>query len=953
MSRLGVFLALLLATTAALASGLDVTATDATVFTVEPREVITRVFQVTNRGGGNGTFEGQLLLPEGWRAITPNFPFRLAPGATSMRLVSFFPPERTPAGEYRVTYRVIAQDNPGAVLGSATLQIRVLPVYKLQVDLLDAPKIAIVDEPYQAQFQVSNGSNSALSLNYSLDSSQDSALSPPAGSLQLAAGESETLTIQVHPSDLSKPAHDRIRLQVSAPDQGLSEQVERSIETLPRVSGKQDLYRSMETQFTRSLGGSWDGNRQRLGGAVQLEWSGRAVLDDQGERRFSFLFRGPDINEATLFGQPSRFYMDYEGKAFDWGLGNLSYRLSPLTEQGAGGFGARLGWRSEHWRLSTWYTQDWDSKDGWDTYSEGQKAALSISRQLRPDWWLSVNLLDAQDDQDGRNQTLSLRQEIRLRPELNLDLEVAGSRGDLGDGAAYRLELTRTGAPWRYRLNLMHADAGYAGEYQNQDRAHIDLSYSPKDSRWSAWGFYRYDQYKQDQRRYRDRYAADAAWYWNQNPVIIDPARTERSAGVGVAYRRPDAGRYQAELRYKECRNAQATDRQVYDETQALRLGYSRTFKDSNLTLNASADLGRRMDSLTGDQVPGQGYRGAVSWRPNKRLSLGAYVNRSLDPCIGYDQDNSPTLGMNASLAINDKSDLSLNVQGEPAWGDNQTIAQARYNYRRDNGHVIGVQAQYAHGVSDDLNLMLSYTVPIEVPTTRRRDRTTLRGQVIDQATGEGLANVVLRLDRLVAITDARGFFSFPTVKRGYHSLNVAGGHLPVGMIPVGEMPLPVDLTVDEETRVELAYVQGVTIDGIIQVYQPDTSLLPSQTFVRVDRSLPDAAPETAAKPERAPEPAARELEPTRGLGGILVEVRNGDAVYRRLTNGRGEFRFAGLSPGTWTVSIDPEALPENASIEQARYTVEAQPADTAELEFRVEQKIRRMRMLAPLKVSG
>jgi hypothetical protein len=42
--------------------------------------------------------------------------------------------------------------------------------------------------------------------------------------------------------------------------------------------------------------------------------------------------------------------------------------------------------------------------------------------------------------------------------------------------------------------------------------------------------------------------------------------------------------------------------------------------------------------------------------------------------------------------------------------------------------------------------------------------------------------------------------------------------------------------------------------------------------------------------------------------------VRSGEQVYRRLTNGNGEFRFAGLEPGTWTVMIDPDKLPENAT---------------------------------------
>ena len=85
---------------------MDVTVTDASVLTVKPREIVTRVLRITNSTGAPGTFEERLRLPPDWRAITPEFPFQLAPGATVMRLVSFFAPEHTAAGEYRVGYQV-------------------------------------------------------------------------------------------------------------------------------------------------------------------------------------------------------------------------------------------------------------------------------------------------------------------------------------------------------------------------------------------------------------------------------------------------------------------------------------------------------------------------------------------------------------------------------------------------------------------------------------------------------------------------------------------------------------------------------------------------------------------------------------------------------------------------------------------------------------------------------
>ena len=501
--------------------------------------------------------------------------------------------------------------------------------------------------------------------------------------------------------------------------------------------------------------------------------------------------------------------------------------------------------------MSVWHEQDWNGYDGGGSVHPGRETGLSINHALGPNWWVGLNYLDIRNTQDGHNQVLSLRQQVQLRPDLSLDLEVAGSTGDQGHGAAYWLDLVKLGAPWRWRLNLLYADPHYAGEFQDQNRAHLDLGYAPPGKPWSLWGFYHYDQYNQAQQRYQ----------------------------------------------------------------------------------------------LTGETVPAHGYRGSLFWRPSRKLTLGAYVNDSIDPCRGdaAGGDDWPTLGLSAGLDFNEKSSFSLNVQGQQSAGRTQVIANAQYNYRRDNGHTIGVQAQAASGVNADVNLMLSYTIPIQVPTMRRTDVATLRGQVFDQETGKGLGNIVLKMDRAVAITDERGNFSFPSVPRGLYELTVAGGHLPVGMIPVEAMPVEVDLLTEAQVPVKLPYIRGATIGGIVQVYEPDAGLLPSQTFVQVGRG----------GPPKALRPAARELKPARGLGGILVEVTSGEQVYRRLTNGNGEFRFAGRQPGTWTLKIDPAALPENATIHESSVTLVVKPSAQESVEFKVEQRIRSMRMLPTLKVSG
>ncbi|UHD14942.1 peptidase associated/transthyretin-like domain-containing protein [Thiocapsa bogorovii] len=949
-----IFLGLLLVGSPLLAQarGVDVRPMESRVFTVDPREVVTVVFQVANQTGQPNDFEGRLLMPEGWRAITPEFPFSLPAGGSVMRLVSFFVPERIAAGEYRVSYQVGLRGRGGA-LGGSTLAVRVRPVFKLQVDILDMPNIAIANEPYQATFQIGNYSNTALTVGFGAQSSRESKIEPSAGSMTLAAGEVRPVELTIKPPAITEPTRDEISLTTTASTPGLetplSDTAKKSVETLPRMTGKETPYHSMKTYFTRRVGGSWSGKNDGDDGAgVQLEWSGSGALDNTNERFLSFLLRWPGLNDETVFGQDSWFYLDYRGRDFDVTLGDASYGLSPLTEMGVSGRGARFAWRGERWEVSAYHVGSFDFGDDEEDF-DGHQTGLGATYALTPTWLVALNYLDQTDNLNGHNRILGLRQKAALGPELALDVEVAGSTGDAGSGAAFWGDLVKLGAPWRYRLTLLYASPDYAGYYQNQDRAYLDVNYAPEDRPWSLRAFYHYNRYHDDEPpddEDGDDFVVDLDtdnWGW------YSPDSEEHEAGIGVNWRTPSDSSYRAELRYRQRNDLNPAP--TFDETEnILRLGYAKSFKDLNLSLNTSVDVGQKLDRVTGERSMTDAYRGSLFWRPTKRLNLGAYLFLENQAAASFDEEPSMTAGVSANLVIDARSNLSLDVQGQNYNGQNSVIANAQYSYLRENGDMIRVQARhgsryaetYDNGMDMDNSLMVSYTVPIEVPTLRRKDVATLRGRAFDQETGKGLANVVLKMDRLVAITDANGYFMFPSVRLGVYQLTLAGGRLPVGMIPLVEMPQEVNLFFDAGVPVNLPFIRGATIDGKVQLYEPDPSLLPSQTFVQVGRGV-----------KAPPPPTSEELKPSRGLGGILVEVRSGEQVYRRLTNGNGEFRFAGLQPGTWTVTIDPEKLPENATIEETGYTLEVEPSADQEVEFRVELKIRTMRMLGTLKVKG
>jgi hypothetical protein len=80
-------------------SPLSLRVTGADTFEAHTRQAITFALAVSNEGPQRRTLALEYLLPDGWKALTPESPFSLEPSAHDLRVVSFLIPSRAPAGE--------------------------------------------------------------------------------------------------------------------------------------------------------------------------------------------------------------------------------------------------------------------------------------------------------------------------------------------------------------------------------------------------------------------------------------------------------------------------------------------------------------------------------------------------------------------------------------------------------------------------------------------------------------------------------------------------------------------------------------------------------------------------------------------------------------------------------------------------------------------------------------
>jgi hypothetical protein len=205
------------------AQGLDmeVRPADKELLEAKPREIVTTAFRVTNYTSEQYEFVSDVELPQGWTLITEDFPFFLSPNESCTKPVSFFVPEITAAGRYKITYLVKARRYP-SIRDFYTIEVMVLQHSKLEVRLMQAPRYAIAGQDCQVRFQVANKSNMENSVSVDIDSSENIPFTVDSREFRLAPGQVETVTVTIEP-DAKITKILKLRLQLTARIVGDSE----------------------------------------------------------------------------------------------------------------------------------------------------------------------------------------------------------------------------------------------------------------------------------------------------------------------------------------------------------------------------------------------------------------------------------------------------------------------------------------------------------------------------------------------------------------------------------------------------------------------------------------------------------------------------------------------------------------------------------------------------------
>lgn len=891
-----------------------------------PRTVTTVALRITNHSGA-GEFEASLALPQGWRLITQEQPFTLARDASIVRLLSFFVPESAAAGEHALTYSVTNRRQP-AIQGSYSVSMRVASSLKLQLTLLDLPDLVIAGEPYTGTFVLHNKGNAAVSVDYKAHSSRSYAVDPPAGTLTLEPGASRELKLRVATQPAATLERDWLVLVAQARGVATSERATGAIKVAPRVTGTERRYNTIPaTVGLRVVTQEKDGRRTS---GTQAEITGGGKIADSGERAVHFLLRGPDTVGKSVFGLPSEYRVDYADTALGVSLGDLGYGLSPLTELGRYGRGAAASYHAGKATLRAFVMRDRFSSSTLGVPSLAVKPipedanritqptellpataasehALSAAYAYNDNGQLELNYLQKKDASCPSGSAIySVRNTSHWGAQLNSDVELGQSSCAGVRGNAFRGDLSDRRYPLKYNVSVMRADADYRGSSADQQLATFFAEY-PLTGALSVRVNHRTQQS-------------------NQQAAPTRAAPGETQSGVGLGYR--FQGGAWADLEYigrttVDRRPLPDFDARHHAARVVLRQQYN------GLSLYGSVELGTTSDELRQNRFPTRQLLTSAHWAVSDRLYYGAYLFY-VDNAYTFRKEAPQTsAGATIHYLFSGQTVLDANLQASRA----QTAsvgADVTLSHRRANGDVVALALRRGAGGATQTQVMLTYTVPLAIPVSKRTNVASVTGRVFDQESGQGVPNLVLRLGGIVAVSGNDGGFSFPSVRIGTYYLSIDQVTGVSGKIPAQSMPMEVDVRQGADASISIPLVQSAELTGSITVLEPE--------------------PATGTAATVGAEPGQVALAVPRNL---LVIFRKDTVEYKRLTDENGKFHLGRITPGRWTVSVAEDGLPVGYELEKKSFLVDLAPGKDAAVEFKLRQKIRAIKMLQQMTPVG
>ena len=894
-----------------------------------PRSAVTAVFRVVNLSPQAMEFAGKAVIPEGWGLLSEEESFTLDPGEETVRLVGFLVPARAIAAEYEIVYLVSA---PKTTLPdeSASIPVRVLLVPGVELEILEQPRLVIAGEEYEVRFLVANRTNRPDTIALSIGGNETGGGASRSERLNLGPGESRSLSAKVR-TDPESRALLISRLQLTAKstsfdDPAAKASVLSTVEVVPRVSGEKNGWHRLPLEF-EVIGVGRSGGRI----APQVGISGSGSFDDREENKIDFLFRGPrNPDIIAFFPWQDEARLSLTTNNFDFHVGDRLFTISRLVEFGHYRRGAEGTVRAGDFSLSAYYMVDpalrFDEKQTAFQLGYGQGNAFSLSASYLANQGTRPEGVRSGGMSDSGLFSFQARMSA-LRELLNVNVEYALGQyrnRDVKAGDAYWLEAYGHSARLNYRLAGIRAGSVFPGYYRDMEFESGDLSYLLLKNLTVLGSFH--------------------LQKLNRSLEAAFPASAETYYRTGVSFRLNRSLSMNLEYRDREWQDLRPEPEYHFDEN-TFRAGANQFM--GPLTLFFAVDFGKTQDLRSGQTARLIEYQGNLNLRLAEWLSFGGAILYR-DQKKGFVGNRFNRLTANANLNISTRS-TSLNAFYQTSFhrefAEEVFVGISRLeqimlhdlnvfdlSFRQKTGATksfgVRVRGISRMGRKDyDIIGMADYTIGFGLPVSRKKDKGSLSGRVLDEEHANApVAGAVVRANHLAAVTNKAGKYTFQSLKPGEYVINIDWGTIGQDYVVRQDLPMKKAIGAGVLSEMNLGLTRAASLDGQVMVYRFS------------DEGAGRHTPDSGAAEDREDE---KSIVEERGLEGILVELTGATTRLTILTDSDGRFSFFNLYPGKWILKISEESFSPLHYLETNDIELALSPGEEKDMLVKVLPKIR------------
>ncbi|MDB6139923.1 MAG: hypothetical protein JWO94_2995 [Verrucomicrobiaceae bacterium] len=902
-----------LAAATAWAGGVELRSPSSKQLDASPGHIVTASVVVANHGREGGEFIDSMTIPQNCLRVAPiDMPFNLAAGDQTVRVLAVLVPNNMPSGQFTMRYAVRSRRDPSSS-DSLDFIIHVTAVDNLELLVEPLTNPVLAGDTYPVKLHVTNHGNSSIAVQLSSRSSLHFPIRIEPSAFPLAAGATRELICFVDTSKgYTKHTTHAVTFDVAATSsagKALAASQASVAEIIPLVSGdKESTFHKLPVQ-TRLIGIAESHHDAQLQG----ELSGEGSLDEEGKHMISFLFRGPDVQDASLFGERDEYGMSYRGENLDLDIGDRIYALSPLTEKGSLGRGAGAGWHQDGmaagvFTMSTRYRQHNTEEAGaflrqditQELSVQGSFMRKSGGESITP-WRLPQDIA-----------TVETRYHIGKELDLRVEGGLSQTDGGLND-SAYRIE-ARGELPGHFTYAFEHTHAGpnFDGYYTGNDLTYLSIGRDITPELRVHASF--------------NRYSGNPAL----NDVLSSVVNSENSWNIGAIYALTKQTEVSLDWNHIQREDILLPAAYKFVEDSA-RFGLGHNF--GRVNAQTFVDVGTLDNFNTGESGPFVRYSAILNWRPTDSQTYSAFANYGPSQFTGS-WDNSVNAGVSARWQFSDKLSASISysrAQYDGLTGTQQDQAMVTLRRQFENKSSLSIVGRWAHGIITGLNagvamdesaVMVTYSVPLDLPVSRKTSLGGLEGRLIDSTPGSshgGLARAVIQVGSQYAATDETGRFSFPALKPGPCELLVMPDSLGPRMTMVTQLPKQLVITPAKTAYVDLAATAASSMSVCVRRYE----------FADGNEMTTSGA-----------------VKPAGGQEGVMIEIENGRDSWRAQTDRLGCATFDRLLAGKWNVRLASADLPPLCAIENPERTITLVPGKNLEVAVRILPQKRTLKML-------